>query len=63
MEKCEESAYVGLAVPHCITQHTAFERVCLDPWVLQTEYANIVQYQYDKDQTQFSENEQVKLTL
>ena len=54
---------MGLAVPHCITQHTAFERVCLDPWVLQTEYANIVQYQYDKDQTQFSENEQVKLTL
>lgn len=57
IKKCEEAVLVGLEMPNCITKHAGFPSVCLDPWVLQTEYANIVQYHYDKDQGNFSENE------
>ncbi|XP_063054004.1 uncharacterized protein LOC134448231 isoform X2 [Engraulis encrasicolus] len=62
IKKCEEAMLVGLEMLNCITKHAGFPNVCLDPWVLQTEYANIVQYHYDKDQGNFSENERWRHT-
>ncbi|KAK7173260.1 hypothetical protein R3I93_003161 [Phoxinus phoxinus] len=50
VDKCAEAELQ----PGCMTQHPGFEAVCLNPWVLQVEYASLVQYYGDYDQDVFT---------
>ncbi|XDV25778.1 hypothetical protein PO909_029636 [Leuciscus waleckii] len=36
-----------------MTRHPGFEAVCLNPWVLQIEYASMLQYYGDYDHSTF----------
>lgn len=53
MDKCAEAD----PQPACMTLHPGFEAVCLNPWVLQTEHASMLQYYGEFDQDQFTEEE------
>ncbi|CAM4571551.1 unnamed protein product [Leuciscus chuanchicus] len=53
MDKCSKAH----PQPECMTRHPGFEAVCLNPWVLQIEYASMLQYYGDYDQEDFTEEE------
>uniref|UniRef100_A0A8C1GC49 P2X purinoreceptor 7 intracellular domain-containing protein n=1 Tax=Cyprinus carpio TaxID=7962 RepID=A0A8C1GC49_CYPCA len=58
VDKCAEAELQ----PGCMTQHPGFEAVCLNPWVLQVEYASLVQYYGDYDQDVFTIEERYRHT-